>query len=399
MSQPLDYQTRQLTPAGMFTQTAAIFLDAYRELNAKKLFWITMMLSGLIALAFAMISITPEGIKFLVWTLPSGPWNSNTVPPARFYKFVFSVIAIPLWLAWAAMILAVVSTASIFPDFLSSGSVDLYLSRPLSRLRLFLTKYATGLLFVGLQVFAFTLACFLVIGIRGGSWEPALFLAVPIVLLMFSFLFSISVLFGVITRSTIAAILLTMLLWVVVWAINSAEVNLLPFKETSQNRIARLDNTVARWDRMIATTRNKDFEFQREKAIESVAAERETLATLTRYYNVIWWVKLPLPKNGETIDLLRRTLVKFADLPGDTWEPEAEPDDAALIASAAPPTTTPAPTNVDRRRQGSNRGREAEQVQKSLADSRSAVFVIGTSLAFDFVVLSIAAIIFIRRDY
>jgi len=31
----------------MIGQTLAIFLDAYRELNSRKLFWMTMLLSGL----------------------------------------------------------------------------------------------------------------------------------------------------------------------------------------------------------------------------------------------------------------------------------------------------------------------------------------------------------------
>lgn len=393
----IDYQSRRMTPAGMVTQTAAIFLDAYRELHAKKLFWITMLLSGLVAAAFAMVSITPDGIKFFTWTFPSGPWNSNTIPPATFYKFIFSSIAIPLWLAWVAMILAVVSTASIFPDFLSGGSVDLYLSRPISRLRLFLTKYCTGLLFVGLQVFAFTLACFLVIGVRGGSWEFALFLAVPIVLLMFSFLFAISVLFGVITRSTIAAVLLTMLMWLVIWAVNTAEVSLESFKETSRNRIARLQNTAARLEKLAANSENKNFEFQRQRTLEAIETEKGNLVTITRFYNAIWWVKLPLPKTGETIDVLRRTLVKYAELPGETFEPE-EPDDEALIAAAT--TTQPAsPPEQRRRGQGRERGREAEQIQRQLADSKSVAFVIGTSLGFELVVLGVAALVFVRRDY
>ena len=32
------------------TQTCAIFLEAYRSLNSKKLFWLVLILSGLVAL-------------------------------------------------------------------------------------------------------------------------------------------------------------------------------------------------------------------------------------------------------------------------------------------------------------------------------------------------------------
>src|SRR5258705_12779130 len=100
------------------------------------------------------------------------------------------------WVPGWALIRPRFPPASIFPDFTAGGSVDLYLSRPISRLRLFLTKYATGLLFVALQVAVFASACFLVIGIRGGAWEPRIFLSIPLVVLVFSLLFCICVLLG-----------------------------------------------------------------------------------------------------------------------------------------------------------------------------------------------------------
>src|SRR5205085_9269224 len=105
---------------------------------------------------------------------------------------MFSELGVGIWLTFAALILAIVSTASLFPDLITGGAIDLYLSKPISRLRLILTKYATGLLFVALQVLVFCAASFLVIGLRGGVWEPRLFLAVPIVLCFFSYLFCIS---------------------------------------------------------------------------------------------------------------------------------------------------------------------------------------------------------------
>ena len=110
-------------------------------------------------------------------------------------------------------ILALISTASIFPDLIAGGSIDLYLSKPISRLRLFLTKYLGGLLFVVLQTAVFALGSYLVFGLRGGQWRTSMFLIVPLATLLFSYLFAVCVLVGVLTRSTIAAILVTILFW------------------------------------------------------------------------------------------------------------------------------------------------------------------------------------------
>src|SRR5947208_6942404 len=163
----------------MITQTLALLLDAYRELNAKKMFWIVLILSGIVVIAFAGTGINERGVTMFGMEFKSVA-NTTLIPRAMWYKYLFSNLGIGFWLTFCAMILALISTASIFPEFIAGGSVDLYLSRPISRLRLFLTKYITGLLFVALQVAVFAILCFLVIGIRGRAWEPRIFLAVPI---------------------------------------------------------------------------------------------------------------------------------------------------------------------------------------------------------------------------
>src|SRR4029077_12078354 len=114
-------------------------------------------------------------------SLPIG-FNTGIMPRGDFYKLMFNTLGVGIWLSWIATVLALISTAGIFPDMLTGGSIDLYLSKPISRLRLFFTKYLSALLFVGLQVGLFTLASFLVLGIRGGTWLWGLFLAIPIML-------------------------------------------------------------------------------------------------------------------------------------------------------------------------------------------------------------------------
>jgi len=166
----------------MIEQTTALFVDAYRHLNSKKLFWITLGLSALVVAAVAAVGITEKGISLLIWEIPVSAVNLNTIPSkAFFYKNLFIAVGFQFWLTWAAAILALVSTCNIMPDFVSGGTIELTLSKPISRVRLFLTKYLGGLIFVTLQVGVFTVASFLVIGLRGGEWVWSLFWAVPLV--------------------------------------------------------------------------------------------------------------------------------------------------------------------------------------------------------------------------
>ena len=113
----------------------------------------------------------------------------------------FVTPGISIWLSWAATILALVSTAGIFSD-LDQPGVRLTCSCPdrSAGCGCFLTGVlVAGLLFVTLQVVVFCLASFLVIGLRGGAWEPGLFIAVPLVVCFFSYLYAVCVLLGVVT--------------------------------------------------------------------------------------------------------------------------------------------------------------------------------------------------------
>ena len=48
-------------------QTLAIFYDAYRELNSRRMFWITLVLSVLLIIVLAMFGVDARGIRFLKW--------------------------------------------------------------------------------------------------------------------------------------------------------------------------------------------------------------------------------------------------------------------------------------------------------------------------------------------
>ncbi|HLP83503.1 MAG TPA: ABC transporter permease [Phycisphaerales bacterium] len=388
------------------TQTLALFLDAYRELNSKKLFWITLTLSVLIVAGFAMVGLNDKGLTFLWWEFELPVLNTTFIPKELFYKFIFAQLGVPIWLTWVATILALVSTSSIFPDFLASGSIELTLSKPISRVRLFLTKFATGLLFVGLQVFVFSFACFLLIGIRGGAWEWRLFLAVPVVLLFFSYLFSIQSFFGLVTRSTIASLLLTLLIWFALFALNTTENIFLSQREAAALTLERTTKRLERAEKVA-----KDMLEKKKAAGESVLAdgklpegaddELEAVSMPLRivrdsqrdaeksardwrsYHTYAFAAKTLLPKTSETIGLLDRYVINE--------------EDRQILRRFQDETD-------DRRRRGDDeRARMGDpDVTRRTEDvmlTRSTTWVLGTSIVFTCLVLGVSCIIFTRRDF
>jgi len=404
------------------TQTLALLLDAYRELNSKKLFWFTLAISCLIALAFAAVGIDKDGLSLLWWNIGDlgGFVNSDVIPQDQFYKMMFANFGAGFWLGWIATILALVSTSGMIPDFIAGGAVELTLSKPVGRVRLFLTKWLVGLLFVALQVAVFSFACFLIIGIRGGSWTPRVFLAIPIVVLFFSYLYSVQALLGLLTRSTIASLLLTLLFWCFLFVLNTADVIVLNGRETNT---VRRETLVARMERFEATTakrlRESSLKEAREAAIAAAKADgreldqaaidaitvpeptkeqihassiplreaKEDVADLDKTkprwdlaYRLIINAKTIFPKTTETTGLLDRYLVKELDIPAAD-EPEDE--------------------NVQAIRRQLNAA-DQKKVQKRLEEvyrTRNVTWIIGTSLAFEFLILGAASFIFARRDF
>ncbi|MDX2146358.1 MAG: hypothetical protein SFZ23_02450 [Planctomycetota bacterium] len=396
----------------MIRQTLAIFLDAYRELNARKLFWITTGLSTLVVLVFAGLGINEKGINFLGFPLGFIELTSEDVAPALFYKVAFMNLGVNFWLTWIAMLLALLSTASIIPDFVAGGAIELTLCKPIGRARLFLTKYLSALLFAMMQVGAFTLVAFLVIGIRGKSWEPSIFLAVPVVVAVFSFTYCVQALVGLLTRSTIASLLVSLLFLGVVWLLHTADSTTTLFRESSRVRLEAASSTLAQMERNFrlrleleqragqpgalppernpASLTPKELD-ERNPAIANqrrrVDDLQGTIKTLDKWNTGFLVAKTVLPKTSETSELLGRFLLtdeEFASIS------QRDQDSSGIQVDASDGES------VQERQMVMN---EAGARAQSVFRGRSIWWVLGTSLAFEAVVLGIATVIFVRRDF
>ncbi len=108
------------------------------------------------------------------------------------------------------VLVCLLAAAFFVPRMLERGAVDTLFSKPVSRGLLLITRYGAGLLLIallsGLLVFGMHLG-FLV---RSGHSDPAFLWSLPVLLYRFALLFSVTVLFGVLTRSAMASLLLTL---------------------------------------------------------------------------------------------------------------------------------------------------------------------------------------------
>jgi len=197
-------------------QLWAIIVDGFRESLDRKIFWVLIGLSLLIAMAMLSVGFEQDRVSFFFGLFDAETQHYNPLSSLGRSSIVGIVVYILLdaLLGWVGVVLMIIATAGSFPAFMQRGAIDVVLAKPLARRRLFIYKYLAGLVFVFVQGVFFTLLTFLVMGLRWGVWAPGYLLSAPLLVLLFSYLYCVSVAVAVKTRSTIAAVLVTIGAWV-----------------------------------------------------------------------------------------------------------------------------------------------------------------------------------------
>ena len=362
----------KLTASDLAVQTWAQFVSAYRELNERKLFWVALVLNALVIGAVAAIGIDEKGISILGWELGIPGVNTKLFPDGRLYKVIITSVGVSFWLSWLSTILALLSTASMFPD-LATGGVDTMLSKPIGRARLLLTKFCTGLLFTVLQVTVFAVLAFLVLGLRGGVWEFGIFTVVPLMVFFFSYLFAVQALVGLVTRSPIASVIVTLLFWIFIFLVHAGEQFTLYGRTYSRLEIAAIEKKIE----------SLKTEEAKQGLIDKVEEQRGDDENWRLAHGIFFAVKTVLPKTTETADLVAREI--NARVNNATDEEQQDSESARQQRGFF-------------RSQFVSERKQRAAFEEEMA-ARPVAWIVGTSLAFEAFVLGLGVWYFRRRDF
>jgi ABC-type transport system involved in multi-copper enzyme maturation permease subunit len=105
--------------------------------------------------------------------------------------------------------LAIFSTAHLVPRLQEKGTVDLYLSRPVGRVPLLLSRYVGGLLLAAANVYYLMGAIWVVVGVKTGVWNPRFLTGGTVILFTIAILLGFAFLVGAATSSTAVSIMCT----------------------------------------------------------------------------------------------------------------------------------------------------------------------------------------------
>lgn len=341
-------------------QFAAILADTWRLLSARKVFWVALGMTVLVGLLYASLGFTDRGLTlFFSLEIPNDMFFAGSAGASALALNIFYYIT-EWWTSLFGVILGLVTCASLFPDFMAPGAVDAVLSKPIGRWRLFIYKYASGLLFALVLVAVFAVMAFFTIRWRLGFWHPAVFWSIPLGVALFSFLYSVCVLFGVWTRSALAALLLTLLFWIGCWG--------LQFAEVFSAQLARTTSAAA-----------------------VLTGEAKGMGKAEMVHRVFRGLMFVLPKTGETKSLVERAVLREQDreyLRDKEIANQVSRNESLAALSGRQPESDQV-----------IRERVIRDMEAMSALEKSPHYILGSSLAFEAVVLVLAAWLFARRDY
>ncbi len=205
----------------MSETTKALFKDALYQVLDNKVFRLLVILGLVLVLPTFLIAAKPEQLVVLFgWRsyeysdvlgwfnipMPADPEASHATLILYAQNLLVDQLA-----GTFGLVFAIAATAFFVPRMVEKGAADTIFSKPVSRGALLMSRYLAGLLFVAI------LATVLVVGMHVGlllnsGFSDAGFLwSIPVMIYKYGILHAFSLLIAVLTRSSVAAILTTLM--------------------------------------------------------------------------------------------------------------------------------------------------------------------------------------------
>ena len=192
------------------------------------------------------------------------------------FNEILNSVALPLivnmLLGVLGVFVAILVTGSIIPEVFQPGSLQLLLSKPISRSLLFLAKFLGGCSFVTLNITFMVVGLWLIVGFRLHHWNHNLLLCIPLFVFLFMVYYSVSAVAGLIWRNAIVSIALTVVFWIACFLVNITNDLFDEFVAgpVTITQITRLGNDI------VAATRKGDLQrFDRSKSDWQILLEAE----------------------------------------------------------------------------------------------------------------------------
>lgn len=146
----------------------------------------------------------------------------------QFFEPVLLGAIIKFGLGILAVFVAIVVTSPMIPETFRSSSLHLLLSKPISRVWLYLAKFFGGCIFVLVNIGFVMIGLYFIAGLRFEVWNLGLLVCIPILMFVFIIFYSVSALVGLIWGNAIVCVVACMLFWLACFSLGMMHAALEP---------------------------------------------------------------------------------------------------------------------------------------------------------------------------
>ena len=213
--------------------------DTFRQTLSSRVFWILLALSGVCIVFCLGISVEGGAIRdgnefyhpktnkllgsgdnagnvSLLFGTFSYPFRRTAEDQVQFLLSIFAS-----WVAGTVGILMMlVWTAGFIPESLHPSAASVMLAKPTPRWLFLAGKFLGVICFVALHATIFFFGTWLAFGVKTEFWYPAYLMGIPLMVFHFAVIYSFSMMLAVLTRSTTACVVGTVVFWFVCYAVN-----------------------------------------------------------------------------------------------------------------------------------------------------------------------------------
>jgi ABC-type transport system involved in multi-copper enzyme maturation permease subunit len=198
---------------GMFRFTIG---EALRKGTLIFYFVVATLIVVVFALGIGRMPDDPEMITFF----------GNPVAPKSAMEFNvvdFILVMLHQQSVSAIMLFGIFGIAGLIPGMQEKGTIDLFLSKPLSRAELLMARAFGAVSGIAVNLIYFFLGIWLIFGLKLGIWPWAFLSSVIYVIYAFICFFSIVTIIGLITRSTGFSIMFAFIFSIISWGLELRE--------------------------------------------------------------------------------------------------------------------------------------------------------------------------------
>lgn len=200
----------------------------FREALSRKIFLFFFGVSSFVLFLFSILFLTINPESFSGMNTASVASDSLYITIARGLKLF---ITIPLF--GGGLFISIFSVSNFIPQMTEKGNIDLLLSKPVSRVQIILGKFFGGTAMVFINIAYLIIGLWLLIGLKFNDWDASFLLTIFSISFAFALLYSLIILIGIVTKSSVISMVVSYLIFVIISPILASRDSIVEFLNSS----------------------------------------------------------------------------------------------------------------------------------------------------------------------